>query len=132
MLIDAFNLYNYICQSWPILKCFSLYSQPRKRWPRWILPTICFARFVFIPLFIFCNAQPRSFPVVFKHDAFPAVFMLLFAASNGYFGSLGMMYGPRWVSSLLVLLVFFSHLPFLYVIRILCAKDYKSFNYHWK
>eukprot|EP00795_Rhopilema_esculentum_P013540 gene13540-4426_t len=70
---------------------------PRKRWPRWILPTICCARFIFIPLFIFCNAQPRSFPVVFKHDAFPAVFMLLFATSNGYFGSLGMMYGPSAV-----------------------------------
>lgn len=70
---------------------------PKKHWPRWILPVISLSRCLFIPLFIFCNAQPRSFPVVFNHDAFPIVFMLLFASSNGYFGTLSMMYGPSAV-----------------------------------
>lgn len=67
---------------------------PRKTSPKWILPAISVSRLVFIPLFIFCNAQPRTLPVIFNHDAFPIVFMLLFATSCGYFGSLGMMYGP--------------------------------------
>jgi solute carrier family 29 (equilibrative nucleoside transporter), member 1/2/3 len=49
-----------------------------------------------IPIFMFCNVQPRShLPVVFNHDAVPIVAMFVFALSNGYFGTLCMMYGPR-------------------------------------
>ncbi|KAJ7373080.1 hypothetical protein OS493_014227 [Desmophyllum pertusum] len=60
-----------------------------------ILPVICFLRVVFLPLFAFCNAVPRNNSRVFFHeDYFPIVFMVLFAISNGYLGSLCMMYGP--------------------------------------
>ena len=69
--------------------------QPKKNWPRWVLPVVCTSRLLFIPLFMFCNAQPRNFSVIFNHDAFPSIFMLLFSTTNGYFGSLAMMYGPR-------------------------------------
>lgn len=50
-------------------------------------------RIVFIPLFILC-ATPR----VFTMDAWPYVFMALFALSNGYLASLAMMYAPTLVA----------------------------------
>ena len=60
-----------------------------------ILPALCILRIVFLPLFAFCNAQPRhDAPVFFGEDYYPIVFMVLFAISNGYLGSLCMMYGP--------------------------------------
>lgn len=62
-----------------------------------ILPALCILRVVFLPLFAFCNAQPRSATVFFHDDYFPIVFMALFAISNGYLGSLCMMYGPSLV-----------------------------------
>ncbi|XP_031561564.1 equilibrative nucleoside transporter 1-like isoform X2 [Actinia tenebrosa] len=64
-----------------------------------LLPILCFVRVVFIPLFFFCNAQPRgeNVPVLFNDDTYFIVFMLLFGISNGYLGSLCMMYGPGLV-----------------------------------
>lgn len=63
-----------------------------------ILPGLCILRIVFLPLFAFCNAQPRhDAPVFFGEDYYPIVFMVLFAISNGYLGSLCMMYGPSTV-----------------------------------
>lgn len=63
-----------------------------------ILPALCILRIVFLPLFAFCNAQPRhDAPVLFGEDYYPIVFMVLFAISNGYLGSLCMMYGPSTV-----------------------------------
>lgn len=60
------------------------------------LPIVCCARIAFIPLFMFCNFQPRHhLSVVFDHDAFPIVFNILFSVSNGYLASLCMMYGPE-------------------------------------
>jgi len=53
---------------------------------------------VFLPLFFFCNtAQPRTVPVLFDNDAYYITFMALFGISNGYLGSLCMMYGPQLV-----------------------------------
>ena len=40
----------------------------------------------------------NSAPVVFNSDIYPIVFMTLMAVSNGYLGTLGMMYGPRYVT----------------------------------
>ena len=59
-----------------------------------LLPVLCFLRIIFLPLFFFCNAQPRSVPVFFEEDAYFITFMALFGISNGYLGSLCMMYGP--------------------------------------
>ncbi|XP_059501054.1 equilibrative nucleoside transporter 1-like isoform X2 [Stegostoma tigrinum] len=60
-----------------------------------LLPVFVSARFVFIPLFMLCNVQPRQMPVFFAHDAWYIVFMMVFAFSNGYLASLCMCYGPK-------------------------------------
>ncbi|KAM6977455.1 equilibrative nucleoside transporter 1-like [Aplochiton taeniatus] len=63
-----------------------------------LLPLFILARCVFVPLFMLCNVQPRSnLPVVFEHDAWFIVFMILFAFSNGYLASLCMCHGPKQV-----------------------------------
>lgn len=63
-----------------------------------LLPLLVVLRIVFIPLFIFCNVQPRSNPVLFHHDAWYIAFMIFFAFSNGYLASLCMCYGPKKVA----------------------------------
>uniref|UniRef100_A0A3Q4N7H3 Solute carrier family 29 member 1b n=1 Tax=Neolamprologus brichardi TaxID=32507 RepID=A0A3Q4N7H3_NEOBR len=61
-----------------------------------ILPASIGCRLVFIPLFMLCNVHPRAhLPVVFHHDCFFILFMILFAFSNGYLASLCMCYGPK-------------------------------------
>eukprot|EP01136_Pigoraptor_vietnamica_P040339 Opistho-1_new@1037 len=55
-------------------------------------------RTVFVPLFMFCNVKDSRFPTPFHHDAWPVIFMIIFAITNGYYGSLAMMYGPAQVS----------------------------------
>ncbi|XP_029464805.1 equilibrative nucleoside transporter 3 [Rhinatrema bivittatum] len=64
-----------------------------------MLPSLVLLRTLFIPLFIFCNYQPRthSDKVLFLSDAYPIVFISLLGLSNGYLGSLSMMYGPKVV-----------------------------------
>ncbi|EDO37568.1 predicted protein [Nematostella vectensis] len=62
-----------------------------------LLPIFCFVRVIFLPLFFFCNAQPRTTPVFFADDGYYIAFMALFGLTNGYLGSLCMMYGPGLV-----------------------------------
>ncbi|ROI80408.1 Equilibrative nucleoside transporter 1 [Anabarilius grahami] len=63
------------------------------------LPVLVIARMVFIPLFVLCNVQPRYYlPVLFSHDAWYIIFMILFSFSNGYLASLCMCFGPKKVS----------------------------------
>ncbi|KAK2560587.1 Equilibrative nucleoside transporter 3 [Acropora cervicornis] len=74
------------------------------QWPRRdgiLLTVFCVIRTVFLPLFVFCNALPRKQKHLsyFTEDYYPMVFMGLFAISNGYLGSLCMMYGPTMVES---------------------------------
>lgn len=54
-------------------------------------------RIVFFPLFFLCNVANSSLPTIFSSDAWPILFMILFAFTNGYVASLGMMYGPSMV-----------------------------------
>ncbi|KAK3554678.1 hypothetical protein QTP70_032665 [Hemibagrus guttatus] len=62
------------------------------------LPVLVLVRVIFVPLFVLCNVQPRkNLPVVFAHDAWYIVFMILFSFSNGYLASLCMCYGPKKV-----------------------------------
>ncbi|KAM4730288.1 equilibrative nucleoside transporter 1-like isoform 1-T2 [Anableps anableps] len=62
------------------------------------LPVLCGVRVIFIPLFMLCNVHPRSYlPVVFAHDAWYIIFMILFSFSNGYLASLCMCFGPKKV-----------------------------------
>ncbi|KAJ8387285.1 hypothetical protein AAFF_G00157810 [Aldrovandia affinis] len=63
-----------------------------------LLPILVVMRVVFVPLFMLCNVRPRTFtPVVFEHDAWYILFMVLFAFSNGYLASLCMCFGPKKV-----------------------------------
>eukprot|EP01132_Coremiostelium_polycephalum_P004757 gene4757-5936_t len=63
-------------------KWFILFT-PSNLW----IPT--FARLAFYPLFALCIK-----PLVFRSDAWYFIFMFLFSLSNGYCGTLAMMFGP--------------------------------------
>ncbi|NWT13310.1 S29A3 protein, partial [Vireo altiloquus] len=64
-----------------------------------LLPALVLLRSIFLPLFIFSNYQPRAHiqTVVFKQDIYPVVFTVLLGLSNGYLGTLVMVYGPKIV-----------------------------------
>ena len=53
------------------------------------------ARFIFIPMFLLCNVSGSQLPVVFNHDAFPIIFMVLLAFTNGYVASTCMILGSH-------------------------------------
>ncbi|XP_043911601.1 equilibrative nucleoside transporter 3 [Protopterus annectens] len=61
------------------------------------LPILVLSRTVFIPLFMLCNYQPRNYinTVVFKSDLYPILFTCALGLSNGYLGTLAMIYGPK-------------------------------------
>ncbi|EDV20161.1 uncharacterized protein TRIADDRAFT_61370 [Trichoplax adhaerens] len=63
-----------------------------KRHQVWLV--IC--RIAFVPVFIFCNYKPhlRTIPVIFNHDGYYFVFMILFGLSNGLIGTRIMMSAP--------------------------------------
>lgn len=54
-------------------------------------------RIVFIPLFMLCYIPDSQFSTVFNNDAWPFVIMTVFSLTNGYLGSLCMMYAPALV-----------------------------------
>ncbi|XP_072484378.1 equilibrative nucleoside transporter 3 isoform X4 [Notamacropus eugenii] len=62
-----------------------------------LLPALVVLRTIFIPLFIFCNYQPRHHldKVFFNSDIYPSIFISLLGFSNGYLSTLALMYGPR-------------------------------------
>uniref|UniRef100_A0A3Q2YZ36 Solute carrier family 29 member 3 n=1 Tax=Hippocampus comes TaxID=109280 RepID=A0A3Q2YZ36_HIPCM len=64
-----------------------------------LLPVLVVCRSVLVPLIIFCNYQPRDHlhVVLFTHDVYPIVFNSLLGFSNGYLGTLPMIYGPKVV-----------------------------------
>ncbi|XP_026879555.2 equilibrative nucleoside transporter 3 [Electrophorus electricus] len=64
-----------------------------------VLPALVLCRTVLVPLFILCNYQPRYHltTVLFSHDLFPVLFISLLGLSNGYLGTLPMIYGPKVV-----------------------------------
>ncbi|XP_041353732.1 equilibrative nucleoside transporter 3-like isoform X2 [Gigantopelta aegis] len=65
----------------------------------YIMLLLCCLRVAFIPLLMFCNAEPRShLNVVFDHDAWPITFILLLGLTNGYFGTRVMIYAPQRVT----------------------------------
>lgn len=66
---------------------------------RWLFTASC-CRVIFVPLFLLCNlveVGESLVPVVFKHVAFPIVFMVFFAITNGYITSLEFMLAPTLV-----------------------------------
>lgn len=65
-----------------------------------VLPALVLSRSVLVPLLMFCNYQPRDhlLTVLFNHDAYPIAFNCLLGLTNGYLGTLPMIYGPKVVS----------------------------------
>ncbi|XP_006630614.2 equilibrative nucleoside transporter 3 [Lepisosteus oculatus] len=68
---------------------------PRSR----LLPSLVLLRTALVPLFMFCNYQPRDHlqTVFFAQDVYPVVFISLLGLTNGYLGTLPMIYGPKVV-----------------------------------
>ncbi|XP_010171647.1 equilibrative nucleoside transporter 3 [Antrostomus carolinensis] len=64
-----------------------------------LLPVLVLLRTIFLPLFILSNYQPRAHiqMVVFNQDIYPVVFTALLGLSNGYLGTLVIVYGPKIV-----------------------------------
>ncbi|XP_042358430.1 equilibrative nucleoside transporter 3 [Plectropomus leopardus] len=64
-----------------------------------VLPVLVVCRSVMVPFLMFCNYQPRDHlhTVLFAHDAYPVVFNCLLGLTNGYLGTLPMIYGPKVV-----------------------------------
>lgn len=64
-----------------------------------VLPVLVLCRSILVPLLMFCNYQPRVHlrTVVFTHDMYPVIFNSLLGLSNGYLGTLPMIYGPKVV-----------------------------------
>ncbi|KAM6185343.1 equilibrative nucleoside transporter 3 [Rhynchocyon petersi] len=65
-----------------------------------LLPGLVLLRTCFVPLFMFCNYQPRMHlkTVLFTSDIYPIVFTSLMGLSNGYLSTLALIYGPKIVS----------------------------------
>ncbi|KAF2361926.1 Equilibrative nucleoside transporter [Trinorchestia longiramus] len=63
-----------------------------------VLYVLVALRLVFIPLLLFCNHTSTSVPVFFHSDVAYFFIMALFALSNGYLGTLCLIYAPRSVT----------------------------------
>lgn len=64
-----------------------------------VLPALVLCRSILVPLLMFCNYQPRVHlhTVLFTHDLYPVILNCLLGLSNGYLGTLPMIYGPKVV-----------------------------------
>ncbi|XP_051936613.1 equilibrative nucleoside transporter 1-like [Hippocampus zosterae] len=93
--VSCFLLFNVMDWAGRSLTAVCMWPGKDSRW----LPALVAARLAFVPLFMLCNVQPRRhLPVLFSHDAWYVVFMIVFAFSNGYLASLCMCLGPKKVS----------------------------------
>uniref|UniRef100_A0A8C6K7B5 Solute carrier family 29 member 1 (Augustine blood group) n=1 Tax=Nothobranchius furzeri TaxID=105023 RepID=A0A8C6K7B5_NOTFU len=93
--VSCFLLFNVMDWAGRSLTAICMWPGKDSLW----LPVLVGLRVVFIPLFMLCNVQPRHLPVLFAHDAWYIVFMVLFSFSNGYLASLCMCFGPKKVPS---------------------------------
>jgi len=88
-----FNLFDFIGRA--LAGVISIPSSDR----RITLLLMCVLRGVFFFLFISCNAQPRTSPVLFSSDIIYILIMAMFALTNGYFATLIINYAPKFVST---------------------------------
>ncbi|XP_072347526.1 equilibrative nucleoside transporter 3 isoform X2 [Scyliorhinus torazame] len=93
--LSCFLLYNFADWTGRQITVWIQIPGPRSK----ALPVLVLLRTLFLPLFIFCNYQPREHLriVVFNQDFYPAIFTSALGLTNGYLGTLPMIYGPKIV-----------------------------------
>lgn len=93
--LTSFLLYNFADWCGRQITAWIQVPGPRSK----LLPVLVLLRTVFLPLFILSNYQPRAHiqMVVFNRDVYPVVFTVLLGLSNGYLGTLVIIYGPKIV-----------------------------------
>ncbi|NXL92061.1 S29A3 protein, partial [Alectura lathami] len=93
--LTSFLLYNFADWCGRQITAWIQVPGPNSR----LLPALVLLRTVFLPLFILCNYQPRAHirTVLFNHDVYPVAFTVLLGLSNGYLGTLAIVYGPKIV-----------------------------------
>ncbi|NXG92467.1 S29A3 protein, partial [Stercorarius parasiticus] len=93
--LTSFLLYNFADWCGRQITAWIQVPGPKSK----LLPALILLRTVFLPLFILSNYQPRAHiqTVVFDQDIYPVVFTALLGLSNGYLGTLVIVYGPKIV-----------------------------------
>ncbi|NXK78458.1 S29A3 protein, partial [Amazona guildingii] len=93
--LTSFLLYNFADWCGRQITAWIQMPGPKSK----LLPTLVLLRTIFLPLFILSNYQPRAQiqAVVFNQDVYPVIFTALLGLSNGYLGTLVIMYGPKIV-----------------------------------
>ncbi|XP_057592386.1 equilibrative nucleoside transporter 3 isoform X2 [Hippopotamus amphibius kiboko] len=93
--LTTFLLYNFADLCGRQITAWIQVPGPRSK----VLPGLVLLRTCFIPLFMFCNYQPRIHlqMVVFQSDMYPVLFISLLGLSNGYLSTLALIYGPKIV-----------------------------------
>ncbi|XP_012531984.1 equilibrative nucleoside transporter 1 [Monomorium pharaonis] len=73
------------------------------QWPKskpWLVMFMSITRGIFIPVFMFCNAQPRHhLPVYINSDIYYILITIVFAVTNGYLCNLTFILAPTVVDS---------------------------------
>ncbi|XP_020285333.1 equilibrative nucleoside transporter 1 [Pseudomyrmex gracilis] len=73
------------------------------QWPKgkpWLVMFMSVARGIFVPVLMFCNAQPRHhIPVYIHNDIYYILITIVFAVSNGYLCNLTFILAPTVVDS---------------------------------
>ncbi|NWS70838.1 S29A3 protein, partial [Crotophaga sulcirostris] len=93
--LTSFLLYNFADWCGRQITAWIQVPGPKSK----LLPVFVLLRTIFLPLFILSNYQPRAHirTVVFNRDIYPVVFTVLLGLSNGYLGTLVIIYGPKIV-----------------------------------
>ncbi|NXS39177.1 S29A3 protein, partial [Balaeniceps rex] len=93
--LTSFLLYNFADWCGRQITAWIQVPGPKSK----LLPVLVLLRTIFLPLFILSNYQPRAHiqMVVFNLDVYPVVFTALLGLSNGYLGTLVIVYGPKIV-----------------------------------
>ncbi|NXL09177.1 S29A3 protein, partial [Mesembrinibis cayennensis] len=93
--LTSFLLYNFADWCGRQITAWIQVPGPKSK----LLPALVLLRTIFLPLFILSNYQPRAHirTVVFNQDVYPVVFTALLGLSNGYLGTLVIIYGPKIV-----------------------------------
>lgn len=91
--LTCFLLYNFADWCGRQITVWIQIPGPRSK----LLPAMVLLRTFFVPLFMFCNYQPRMHmaKVVFAQDIYPVIFTVFLGFSNGYLSTLSIIYGPK-------------------------------------